>query len=340
MKNLLTLILGLSFSFSAFAGNNIFLDAKERDLRNKHFSTLASRAAQSSSGADIVGNGGGIAEQNMRYAYKLLAKSVSYCLILPQCGESENQILVLKRIQNIALKNQNNEKSVIFLDDKSFEKVFESDLDFDHRVAKTGFSSEFPIFLNIDQIYEAELENDLSAMIGILVHEVGHQAGVASHSFLDALASEVRIAFFRTRVVVDTTIGTSKVTLNLIGGLNAYDTQERFLFIDNQNIDLSDPASVYTCHTTGTKVIASRLTNPAWERAVTRDGVIVNRLRANVDFYCQRDEKGFVFVEQAQIDYRFTFQASIRPTRLYDVSLIDQELRIRSSLSPDPFYGQ
>lgn len=339
MKNLMTLILGLSFSLSAFAAANIFLDAQERDVRNKSFATLAARAAMTSSGADIVGNGGGIAEQNMRYAYTMLAKSVNYCLVLPQCGESDNQLIVLEKIYDIARRNQEREENILFLSDKNFNDIFRTDLDFDHRVAKTGFSSEFPIFVNIDQIYEAELENDLSAMIGILVHEVGHQAGVASHSFLDALASEVRTAFFRAQVVADTVVGTSKVSLSLIGGLSAYDNQERLLFVGDKKVTLNEPTAVYVCHTPGTKLVASRLMNPAWGRAVAREGGLMVRLRADVDYYCQRGEKGFVFIEQAQVDYRFLFQISVKPTRVSELEVLDQELRLRTSLAPDPFYG-
>jgi hypothetical protein len=111
------------------------------------------------------------------------------------------QGLLLEKIKSIALKNREKKNKFKFLSEKQNPREFKTGIYEDHRLAKTDFSPDAEIVVNTDLLY---FENTLKPALAIpeiaavLVHEIGHQSGERSHSYLDTLGASLR--FFLNRV--------------------------------------------------------------------------------------------------------------------------------------------
>lgn len=163
--------------------------------RNREFRGLSEIGMEHASGSDIIGNGTGVAEQNIQYMLRKLDRHLANCLNDRSCLESSEDKTVLKAILKLAMSKRSAQNAVVYLDEAGFDKVFGGFGDLDQRVAKTGFDPEFPVFINVTEIYENGLESDLSFILGLLVHELGHQLGIASHTYLDKISAAARASF-------------------------------------------------------------------------------------------------------------------------------------------------
>jgi len=78
--------------------------------------------------------------------------------------------------------------------DSARPAFFETGLGEAHRVAQTGFIPRVPIYFNTDQFYNANGTPalDLPVLTSILIHELGHQAGIVEHAYLDQLGPRIR----------------------------------------------------------------------------------------------------------------------------------------------------
>ncbi|MCF8059540.1 MAG: hypothetical protein K9K67_09605 [Bacteriovoracaceae bacterium] len=177
-------------------GGNFFLSPEEREKRNDIFNEILENdlgdfwndTTRSMSG-DTVGNGGGLLESQAYFYYHNLVKHIisSFEQHFIEFNLTEKKVLLA--ILDILKKEDRNGK-ILFLSEFRYPNFFHT-LGFDPapRIAKTGFSPEFPIFVNLDAIYRSN--SNPRFWIGVLIHELGHQAGVAHHGFLDELGSKV-----------------------------------------------------------------------------------------------------------------------------------------------------
>lgn len=116
---------------------------------------------------------------------------IELCLNYNRCASQANQKEALGLIlQNLA---QYPKVELLFVGMSESDIFFSDDEGEVERLAKTGFAPEFPILIN-EKVVEAS--KDYTVAISLIVHELGHQAGMSSHSFLDALGAEVR-RFYR-----------------------------------------------------------------------------------------------------------------------------------------------
>lgn len=329
MKKTLVFSLLCLFSLSTFAASDLFLSKEEQEKRNVQFSEMIKNAMRVASGADIVGNGGGIAEQNMSFVYRNLDKTVSYCINLPNCGEGADKVAVLKLIRNTILEKRDAPSRLVFLTSDHFNGLLSQTADYDERVAKTGFSADFPIFFNLAEIQENQLSSDLSAMVGILVHEVGHQVGVASHSFLDELAAEVRTAFILLQQRTEITYHNNTFSLMVVGGVNAYDYQQVLLSVDGEPLKVESLVAHYKCTTPGTRLVGAKISSMVWDRPVNGNETLVMRAKGNVDFSCEMRSKTII-TEQARVDYVFSFAGILYPGERLVLKLVDQVVEVKT----------
>jgi hypothetical protein len=157
---------------------------------------LATEEAKSSGGS-LVGNGGGLAEQNVAFAYHLLPKVIDSCLHTKVCGLAPRDEALLSRIKSILLVNASRKDKFVFLSAASNPGFFDTGKNEHHRVAKTGSTPNTPIYFNTDIIAGANSQRVLSVAeaAAILVHEVGHQTGEMDHQSLDDLGAKIRFRF-------------------------------------------------------------------------------------------------------------------------------------------------
>lgn len=172
---------------------DLFLTPSELEERNDKFQNLLDDMGidptQVRSG-DTVGNGGGLLEAQASLAYLNLSKHIISSFEQNYISFSDLDREVLMKILNGLAKNPSPEK-ILFLSEEDHPGFFyEAGVDPAPRVAKTGFSLDFPIFINRDMVYKTPDMNS-RFWIGLLIHEMGHQVGIRNHGYLDQLGARV-----------------------------------------------------------------------------------------------------------------------------------------------------
>jgi hypothetical protein len=157
------------------------------------FLFLFSLSTAVAGGGSDAGNGGGIAEKNMLFAYAELPHFIKLCLSTELCrtDTSENKLLAaildsIDRERKVPLQFQSAQKQQnLFLIDGLI------------RVAKTGDDIGDPIYINQDLLYLRSKSGDSVAVdvplaTSILMHELGHHHGIKDHDALDRLGSKLQ----------------------------------------------------------------------------------------------------------------------------------------------------
>ncbi|MCB0386200.1 MAG: hypothetical protein KDD43_12475, partial [Bdellovibrionales bacterium] len=143
-------------------------------------------------GGDIIGNGGGIVEVRFHQIYRTLPQLLRSCLVLPQCQLSREQKILLLEILEVAKVNVDLTYKLIFLDANKAPGFFDTAPERVVRSARTGFRSQIPVFINRDHLYRLGLPAlETPHILALLIHELGHQTGLLSHSELDNLGGLV-----------------------------------------------------------------------------------------------------------------------------------------------------
>jgi predicted Zn-dependent protease with MMP-like domain len=146
-----------------------------------------------SGGGVVVGNGAGIAENNFQYAYQSLDTILKNCLHLSPCNIDSEETELVKKIIAIVENNENKKDRLVFLSEKRNPGFFTTGEIEENRIAKTFLNADSSIYINVDQLYRENGESAISyeQVIAILVHELGHQTGIAEHAPLDILGTKI-----------------------------------------------------------------------------------------------------------------------------------------------------
>lgn len=156
-------------------------------------------SASAASGGDSAGNGGGILEQNFRFALESLPWLVRNCLSKPDCVSLGPERELLSRIARDLPREQRSARPLIFDSGTAHPERFQ--IDGAMRVAVTGDRVGDPIYLNLDMLYYSgpsriSLPLDVGAAAAILTHEFGHHQGAYhgpdAERFLDGVGAKVR----------------------------------------------------------------------------------------------------------------------------------------------------
>lgn len=152
-------------------------------------------------GGSVVGNGAGIVESNFRYAYFLINETIASCTENALCQLTTSDIELLNKISLVIEKNINDENNIIFISEKLHPGFFTTSENETNRIAKTGLTPDTPIYINSDLLYSSngEVLIDFPNIVGILIHELGHQSGFVDDSILDYLGSKIRY-FLSSRI--------------------------------------------------------------------------------------------------------------------------------------------
>ncbi|UYL08571.1 hypothetical protein B9G69_016120 [Bdellovibrio sp. SKB1291214] len=154
---------------------------------------FSSFSAMAMIGGDWVGNGGGIAEKNVLYAYERLDQYIEICLTSDTCKLDPRQREIIAKIAK-GLPQELRGRMIYFGSEQKTPGFFM--IDGLVRVAKTGSSPSSPIYINADLLYSKGADNQYTAVtipeaVAILVHEFGHHYGGYSHEELDLLGVRI-----------------------------------------------------------------------------------------------------------------------------------------------------
>lgn len=157
------------------------------------FSALELKANDKSGGV-VVGNGAGIVENNFQMVYLSLESILDNCLNMKNCPIQDDEKLNLIKIKIITKKNTEMNNRLVFVSEKSNPGFFTTGEAEINRIAKTALTPDSPIYINSDLLYEAgKPVLTVKSITALLVHELGHQAGLLDHRELDILGAKVAI---------------------------------------------------------------------------------------------------------------------------------------------------
>lgn len=240
------------------------------------------------SGGDIIGNGGGSAEQEFRYAYRRLSNIISSCSSSLFCPFVGKELERLKKIGKVSRKFIGSKDRLIFLSESEYPGFFEDSLDAKVRIAKTASIEGAPIFINLDLVYkEKKASIGYSTMISILVHEIGHQIGIESHSVLDDMGAKLRDYLNQDKHTSTFTHekGTAKVQVYNLKKVDHY--AEVFFSYNFEIIPLTSKIrSRISCQRENSTPIGFEISNTHWERLRAERGVFVLEYKSWLKVHC------------------------------------------------------
>jgi len=159
--------------------------------------SFVSDPAWAAGGGSIVGNGGGLAEQNFTYAYTNLAHFYDLCWAHEnECLSTAEEKKIFHLIRDNLSQEYKTTHQIQFLSGQKNPSLFA--IDGQIRTAVTGDHVGDPIFINLDLIYQTNsrgevIATDLGTALAILTHELGHHHQVKDHQFLDLLGAKIHI---------------------------------------------------------------------------------------------------------------------------------------------------
>lgn len=303
------------------------LDELIRSQQHARLLEVSNQILAQASGADIVGNGTGIVEQNFKYAYRNLDRTISQCLSTPACTSDQAERELLIRMRQIVLDHRSDSNRLIFLKNSDFENFFHTELDPSERIAKTGFSSSLPIFINLSLAESLGMANDLSLIIGILAHELGHQAGMLSHSYLDDLAARLRQVYFEHILAIEFKKYQSLFKFIIFKGRNNFSYDETLMTINNEILTTPHLSLNYRCPRKMT-LVGAELSNPHWQRPQMKEGQYIMSVRAWVEFSCESNPRWAPEAMRHNIEYHFILKPVLSYSGKISFELVESILKV------------
>jgi hypothetical protein len=264
---------------------------------------LMSSFSSSTWAGEEVGNGGGIAENNVLFAYRNMGKYIQYCLSLKSCQADEEERDILASILESLPEEYQNKNQVRLLSGRKYPHIFRDNFEND-RFAVTGSKVGSVIYVNKDRLYQNSggriTHTSLLQAISMLIHEFGHHHGVQNHVWLNALGA--RVARVMDANIIQVPLGPK--AKNIIARVvQTNDPGENFSF---DNVMLSDGdkyfdlASIFS-QTTSCPVVDSEILEliglSIWQPHWARYRSPAPYLKGDIIFYCQSPstEKVYIF---------------------------------------------
>jgi len=261
------------------------------------------------SSGDIVGNGGGVGEQNFRYAYHKLPAYIQKCTNSNLCPIGKKYQALLREMLPLISNNLQNKDALIFLSEERYPGFFKSENDPEERIAKTAFLKGSPIFINLDFVYQNVMQSHLSLheMAGILVHELGHQLGELSHSTLDELSAQFRSVITDALIEDNTNIFGNQVEIDIYNSMD--DSQKSLieLRVNKRMMNVEKQIDTKLMCDKGA-VFGYRIANTHWERPFynSNDQIEIN-YKGWIDYLCM-DDRGVLWSFNKDINFKINFE--------------------------------
>jgi hypothetical protein len=264
---------------------------------------------------DIVGNGGGKAEADFNYAYRKVYKFINDCTETYKCHVNNEQKEILNKIKMTALRNLNKSDKLIFVNEHTVPGFFNDEFDPQTRIAKTGFTPDSPIFVNLDLIYNHSLKLlDIPSIVAILIHEIGHQTGIKEHQILDDLGSRVRNFLNEEKLQVKISIADNFLKIIAFNFKSDDVNAELNLNYRGHNVELGSRIfNLSKCTQEGTRAVGYRIENIYFERVTKTDyGDHKVPMRAWLTLNC-KDNDSVIWKEERDLKIGFEIQRRSYP---------------------------
>jgi hypothetical protein len=144
-------------------------------------------------GGGIVGNGAGVVEFEFHQSKHIIDRVLGGCFPGNPCRLETEDSQLAEKILALVRSSAGDLIRFEFVSGKERPGFFNTGANEFHRIAKTTLTPGSPIYVNTDLLYETDGKPRLSfgQIVGLVVHELGHQTGEPDHRILDRLGSEV-----------------------------------------------------------------------------------------------------------------------------------------------------
>lgn len=115
-----------------------------RNVNTRHLNIDPNISLDSIRRGDVMGNGGGLAEQNIMYAYRNIKSFIDICLDSNDCRLEKNEKVILQKIKNNMAREYRGGQ-IVFKSERDEPGTFI--LDGEPKIAKTWLYIEAPIFI-------------------------------------------------------------------------------------------------------------------------------------------------------------------------------------------------
>lgn len=241
-----------------------FVSPQERESLNHVFRERIQAHQFREGNGDIIGNGAGLAELNFAYVYRSVPTLIDRYLNAANFNLSQNDKDALLHIKSIVEERKSYANVFEFLEETDLMLLFPQEND---RIAMTAFTPDFPIYINKTLLYQTpELTKDLPLQASIIIHELGHQAGIKSHKYLDYLGAAVQ-TYLQSRF--------SSHTLDMAGSLSIsifnraaddYDIPQTFITHLGQSVEATHILRASAVCPDGKQALTFDIRNGHWER--------------------------------------------------------------------------
>ncbi len=294
----------LLFSNCIFSKELERLTPSQSYILTKNFNKKSMPIMKALGSGDIVGNGSGLVEQNFTFAYYNLQNAIFNCLGNKyECQIDAQEELILREINQAFIAKAYMKRPLIFVSKEFAGDFFHNEVDITSRIAKTGFSRRGHIFINLEE--SQFIANDIPAMISILIHELGHQIGIISHSFLDQLGTKVRNQWNKNWQSFEFEVNGTPLTLRLLSNANNYISSNLSYTYNGKFEHLGE--TIYKHLSCGDKevVYGFNLNNGHWQRPTYSDNKTTITMNFWLDTYCENQDK-MMRVKQSDLSIQFT----------------------------------
>ncbi|WP_372656222.1 hypothetical protein [Halobacteriovorax sp.] len=305
MKHTTILIL-LLISKITLSVELVRLSDTQREQLNRQFARATAPILGRLGSGDIVGNGSGLVEQNFMSAYYSIQTAIQNCLNSYECDIDTQENILLREINQVYIDKIGQERPLLFASKAIAGDFFKSEEDKSSRIAMTGFSSDSQIFINLDMA--EKINNDIPAMISILVHELGHQVGIANHSILDQLGAKVRNMWSSNFKILKFVMRDTPLEVRLFSTETNYITSKLSYNFKGKTKGLNNLVFEKLECAPEESVYGFNLTNGHWRRPVESGYITKISIGYWVDIYCQ-DSFGNIRTEKKDLDVKFRFRS-------------------------------
>jgi hypothetical protein len=190
---------------------------------------------------DVMGNGGGLAEQNIIYAYGNITTFIDICLDSNDCRLDDKEKDILKKIK-ANMHREYVQGQIVFKSERAEPGTFL--LHGEPKIAKTWLYVEAPIYINKDLLYQTNTAGkvvplDLSKAVAIMIHELGHHHNINDHTMLDLLGVKVSMAVGRDLEKARVLPGYQNLQATVITKMGTHTKPTVLLYVGDQIFDIS-----------------------------------------------------------------------------------------------------
>lgn len=284
------------------------LSPSQSYVLTKNFNKKTNPLINALGSGDIVGNGSGLIEQNFTYAYHNLQGAIFNCLGNKfECQINNQEEKVLREINQLYIDKLLIKRPLIFVSKDFAGDFFKNDLDGSVRIAKTGFNKGSSIFINLEE--SESISNDIPIMISILIHELGHQIGILSHSFLDQLGTKVRNQWSANWQSFELEVNGLPLTLRLFSNANNYISSSLSYRYNGKLKHLNDLIFKELSCASDEFIYGHNLDNGHWKRPIRNGKTTILKMNFWLDTYCENLGKE-MSIKQNDLTIQFTFDGT------------------------------